>query len=133
VPAAGAADPGRVRPGRPSLAALVTITVPWATLQGRRETPGHADGFGMVDAGDARDLVAGAAAAYEHEAGLIKEKIAAAEQDLIILTEKKNEARAAAAAEAAFGGMIALGDALARPLENPVAKPPLPTRLSVPR
>jgi hypothetical protein len=52
------------RPGPaagPSLAALVTITVPWATYQGRSETPGHADGFGVVDADDARDLAAAAA------------------------------------------------------------------------
>ena len=35
--------------------------MPWATLQGRSETPGHADGFGMVDADDARDLAAAAA------------------------------------------------------------------------
>jgi Domain of unknown function (DUF222) len=52
------------RPGPaagPSLAALVTITVPWATYQGRSETPGHVDGFGVVDADDARDLTAAAA------------------------------------------------------------------------
>jgi hypothetical protein len=52
------------RPGPaagPSLAALVTITVPWATHQGRSETPGYADGFGIVDADDARDLAAAAA------------------------------------------------------------------------
>ena len=52
------------RPGPaagPSLAALVTITVPWATYQGRSETPGHADGFGVVDADDVRDLAAAAA------------------------------------------------------------------------
>jgi hypothetical protein len=35
--------------------------VPWATYQGRSETPGHADGFGVVDADDARDLAAAAA------------------------------------------------------------------------
>jgi hypothetical protein len=58
--------------------------------------------------------------AYEREVGRIAEKIAAAEQDLIILTEKKNEARAKA--EAAFGGMIALGDALAHPFEAPIAQ-----------
>ncbi len=35
--------------------------MPWATYQGRSETPGHADGFGVVDADDARDLAAAAA------------------------------------------------------------------------
>jgi Domain of unknown function (DUF222) len=45
----------------PSIAALVTITVPWATYQGRSETPGQVDGFGIVDADDARDLAAAAA------------------------------------------------------------------------
>lgn len=58
--------------------------------------------------------------AYERECGRIAEKIAAAEQDLVVLTEKRNETRAAA--EAAFGGMIALGDAIARPFEAPVAQ-----------
>jgi Domain of unknown function (DUF222) len=68
----GPDDPGRgpggpgpgPRPGPaagPSLAALVTITVPWATLQGRSETPGEADGFGVLDGDDARDLAAAAA------------------------------------------------------------------------
>jgi len=45
----------------PSLAALVTLTIPWATLHGRSETPGEADGFGPVDGDDARDLAAAAA------------------------------------------------------------------------
>jgi hypothetical protein len=45
----------------PSLAALVTITVPLATLQGRSETSGEADGFGQLDGDDARDLAAAAA------------------------------------------------------------------------
>lgn len=45
----------------PSLAALVTITVPWSTLVGLSETPGEADGFGMADAQRARDLAAAAA------------------------------------------------------------------------
>jgi hypothetical protein len=53
--------PPDTQPPGPSLAALVTITVPWATYQGRSETPGHADGFGVVDADDARDLAAAAA------------------------------------------------------------------------
>jgi hypothetical protein len=47
------------QPG-PSLAALVTITVPAATLEGG-SAPGEADGFGLVDAQDARALVAAAA------------------------------------------------------------------------
>jgi hypothetical protein len=45
----------------PSLAALVTITVPWSTLVGKSETPGEADGFGPLDADDARDAAAAAA------------------------------------------------------------------------
>jgi hypothetical protein len=45
----------------PSLAALVTITVPMATAQGHSEEPGHADGFGPLDAQTARDLIAAAA------------------------------------------------------------------------
>ena len=44
----------------PSLAALVTITVPLATWQGRSETPGEAAGFGLLDGDDARDLLAAA-------------------------------------------------------------------------
>jgi hypothetical protein len=45
----------------PSLAALVTLTIPLATYQGKSETPGQADGFGPLDADDARDLAAAAA------------------------------------------------------------------------
>jgi Domain of unknown function (DUF222) len=45
----------------PSLAALVTITIPWDTWQGRSGTPGEADGFGPLDGDDARDLAAAAA------------------------------------------------------------------------
>jgi len=41
----------------------VTITVPLATLRGWSETPGEADGFGLVDGDDARAL-AGAAARH---------------------------------------------------------------------
>ena len=51
------------RPGPdagPSLAALVTITIPLATYQGRSDAPGEADGFGLVDVDDARDLAAAA-------------------------------------------------------------------------
>ena len=40
----------------PSLAALVTITIPAATLHGQSEAPGEAGGFGPLDADDARDL-----------------------------------------------------------------------------
>ena len=47
-------DPG------PSLAALVTITVPAATLEGG-PAPGEVGGFGLVDAEDVRALVAAAA------------------------------------------------------------------------
>jgi hypothetical protein len=45
----------------PSVAALVTLTIPLATYQGRSETPGQADGFGLLDGDDARDLAAAAA------------------------------------------------------------------------
>jgi hypothetical protein len=45
----------------PSVAALVTITIPWATQQGRSELPGEADGFGVLDGDEARDLAAAAA------------------------------------------------------------------------
>ncbi len=52
------------RPGPatgPSVAALVTLTIPWATLQGHSDTPGEAGGFGLLDGDDARDLAAAAA------------------------------------------------------------------------
>jgi hypothetical protein len=45
----------------PSVAALVTLTIPLATWQGRSEAPGQADGFGLLDGDDARDLAAAAA------------------------------------------------------------------------
>jgi Domain of unknown function (DUF222) len=45
----------------PGVAALVTITIPWDTWQGRSQTPGQADGFGALDGEDARDLAAAAA------------------------------------------------------------------------
>jgi hypothetical protein len=69
-PGNGTGGPGGLRPGGapgpgpasgPSLAALVTITVPLATWQGRSELPGEADGFGVLDGDEARDLVAAAA------------------------------------------------------------------------
>ena len=68
VPRDGPGGPGPVlvplrrrRSDGPSLAALVTITVPWATVQGQSETPGEAAGFGVLDGDEARDLVAAAA------------------------------------------------------------------------
>jgi hypothetical protein len=45
----------------PSLAALVTITIPWDTYLGQSDTPGEAGGFGPLDGDDARDLAAAAA------------------------------------------------------------------------
>jgi Domain of unknown function (DUF222) len=45
----------------PSLAALITITVPLGTVQGLSEEPGNADGFGPLDAETARDLLAAGA------------------------------------------------------------------------
>jgi hypothetical protein len=45
----------------PSLAAQVTLTIPWATWQGRSSTPGEAGGFGLLDPETARDLVSAAA------------------------------------------------------------------------
>jgi hypothetical protein len=63
--------PGRGGPGGPgpaprpdagpSLAALVTITVPLDTWQGRSDVPGEAGGFGLLDGDAARDLAAAAA------------------------------------------------------------------------
>jgi Domain of unknown function (DUF222) len=52
--------PPRHDPG-PSLAAQVTITVPLAVLECDPSATGEADGFGQVDAEDARALVAAAA------------------------------------------------------------------------
>ncbi|HTX28959.1 MAG TPA: DUF222 domain-containing protein, partial [Streptosporangiaceae bacterium] len=45
----------------PSVAALVNITVPLATVLGQSGTPADVAGYGLVDAGDARDLLAAAA------------------------------------------------------------------------
>jgi hypothetical protein len=56
----GTGRPAQHEPG-PSLAALVTITVPLSTVNGQSSTPGEADGFGPLDADDARDLIAAAA------------------------------------------------------------------------
>jgi Domain of unknown function (DUF222) len=44
----------------PSLAALVTLTVPLATAQGWSDAPGEVAGFGALDGDDVRDLVAAA-------------------------------------------------------------------------
>jgi len=52
--------PGPGHGAGPSLAALVSITVPLATWQGRSEIPGEAAGFGLLDGDDARDLLAAA-------------------------------------------------------------------------
>ena len=61
-----ASDPARTSgrahaDSQPSVAALVTITVPAETLQGLSETPGEVGGFGLLDAPDVRDVVAAAA------------------------------------------------------------------------
>ncbi len=53
--------PGRARQDGPSVAALVNITVPLATWLGRSDTPADVAGYGLVDAEDARDLLAAAA------------------------------------------------------------------------
>ena len=53
--------PAPARDAGPSLAALVTITIPLATYQGRSDTPGEAGGYGPLDGDDARDLAAAAA------------------------------------------------------------------------
>jgi hypothetical protein len=55
----GTARPAHQDPG-PSLAAQVAITVPLAALEGDPSAPGEVGGFGLVDAGDARVLVAAA-------------------------------------------------------------------------
>jgi hypothetical protein len=59
-PGSGPAGGGPASAG-PSVAALVTITVPFDTLAGRSAAPAEAGGFGLLDAEDARDLVAAAA------------------------------------------------------------------------
>jgi hypothetical protein len=60
----GTGGPGAGRPagnGSPSLAAQVTLTIPWGTWQGTSDTPGEAGGFGLLDPETARDLAAAAA------------------------------------------------------------------------
>ena len=53
-PASGPAPSSGAAAG-PSLAAQVTLTIPWATYQGWSETPGQAGGSGIPDSNDARD------------------------------------------------------------------------------
>jgi uncharacterized protein DUF222 len=58
----GPAGTGRPAGGTgPSLAAQVTLTIPWETWQGTSDTPGEAAGFGLLDPETARDLVDAAA------------------------------------------------------------------------
>jgi hypothetical protein len=45
----------------PSVAAQVTITVPWTAQQDGSSDPAEVDGFGLIDNTDARDLLAAAA------------------------------------------------------------------------
>jgi hypothetical protein len=45
----------------PSLAAMVNLTVPWFTWSSRSDAPGEADGFGVLDGDEARDVAAAAA------------------------------------------------------------------------
>ena len=62
---AAAGPQGQARRGAsgagPSLAAVMNITVPLSTLLGESGAPGEAAGFGLLDAGTARDLTAAAA------------------------------------------------------------------------
>ncbi|HLK72634.1 MAG TPA: DUF222 domain-containing protein [Streptosporangiaceae bacterium] len=64
-PAGGPGQSGRGQPpGQdpgPSLAALVTITVPWPAQADPPGAPAEMDGFGLVDHDDTRDLLAAAA------------------------------------------------------------------------
>jgi hypothetical protein len=67
-PRGGPAGNGTVRPAPPGtrdagpgVAALVNLTVPFETVLGRSVTPAEVAGFGLLDAGDARDLVTAAA------------------------------------------------------------------------
>src|SRR5690242_658217 len=57
APGPGSPDP---EPG-PSIGAQVTITVPATALDGDDGPPGEADGFGILDHADTRDLLAAAA------------------------------------------------------------------------
>jgi Domain of unknown function (DUF222) len=58
-PSTGIACPAPADPG-PSVATLVNITVPLATVLGASATPGEAAGFGLLDAADVRALIAAA-------------------------------------------------------------------------
>ena len=60
-PARPGPAPGAGPGAEPSVAALVTITVPAETAQGLSEAPGEVGGFGLLDAPDIRDLLAAAA------------------------------------------------------------------------
>jgi hypothetical protein len=62
-PGGGSSGGGRRSGGDPgpSLAALVTITIPWSVWTGQDGTPAEVDGFGLADPGGARDLAAAAA------------------------------------------------------------------------
>jgi len=60
-PGPGGPAPGPTSGAEPSIAALVTITVPVETMQGLSETPGEVGGFGLLDAPDVRAVVAAAA------------------------------------------------------------------------
>ena len=57
VPATAPAVTARPAPARPagnsgpSLAAQVTLTIPWETWHGTSDTPGDAGGFGLLDPG----------------------------------------------------------------------------------
>src|SRR5579863_9894579 len=62
-PQVGPAGPAR-QAGQdqgPAVAALINLTVPLDTVLGRSATPGEAAGYGVLDAADARALVAAAA------------------------------------------------------------------------
>jgi Domain of unknown function (DUF222) len=62
-PGPGASGPGGELPrtGGPSVGALITITVPHTALDSDTGPPGEADGFGILDHADTRDLRAAAA------------------------------------------------------------------------
>ena len=59
---AGEGTPGQAgKDTGPSVAAQVTITVPWTAQQDGSADPAEVDGFGLIDNTDARDLLAAAA------------------------------------------------------------------------
>src|SRR5580658_2699683 len=59
-PSGADTGPGGKETG-PSVAAQVTITVPWTAQEEGSSDPAEVDGFGLVDNADARDLLAAAA------------------------------------------------------------------------